>query len=30
LTIDTNVKNYRVFTAELFRYLKLFKQNIIQ
>jgi hypothetical protein len=30
LTIDTNVKNYKVFTAELFRYLKLFKQNIIQ
>ena len=30
LTVDTNVKNYKVFTAELFRYLKLFKQNIIQ
>ena len=30
LTIDMNVKNYKIFTAELFRYLKLFKQNIIQ
>lgn len=30
LTIGTNVKNYKVFTAELFRYIKLFKQNIIQ
>ncbi|MFE3867174.1 DUF6913 domain-containing protein [Flavobacterium sp. LS2P90] len=30
LMIDTNVKNYKVFTAELFRYLKLFKQNITQ
>lgn len=30
LMIDTNVQNYKVFTAELFRYLKLFKQNITQ
>jgi len=30
LMIDTNVKNYKIFTAELFRYLKLFKQNITQ
>ena len=30
LMIDTNVQNYKIFTAELFRYLKLFKQNIIQ
>ena len=30
LMIDTNLQNYKVFTAELFRYLKLFKQNITQ
>ena len=30
LMIDSNVQNYKIFTAELFRYLKLFKQNITQ